>query len=1130
MKKFALIVVLVLIIAMPMFAKRVTSETARIVATTFLNNNGAKSIQLTDLSNESGLPNLYIFNAEPGFVVMAADDRVQPILGYSMTGKFVTEDMPSNVRGWLQGYNDEIQSAIDNHAKASFKTAQQWKALLEGNPNASKSTTVVQPLIQTKWDQGSPYNDLCPSGYVTGCVATSMAQVMKYWNYPTNGIGMHSYMWNGEYLNADFSNTTYDWENMTNIYGSNSTDIQKNAVATLMYHCGVSVDMNYGPNSGATAESVPIALINYFNYSNETQLLYRSNYSDDNEWISMLKAELDQSRPIWYRGTGASGGHAFVCDGYDDANYFHFNWGWSGSCDDYYTVNNLYPGPGGIGSGAYGIFNDGQAALFGLQPSIVGSAEAPVLTANLIQDTGVRDVQLNWNVIPNATAYHVYRNGALIHTTNSEEETSYLDVHIAYGTNTYYIRSVDADNLLSWPSNYASVTIIFAAPTNLTAEQVDGGIQLSWTPCDAAVSYNVYCNNCLIENTDQNSYNDIRTISGNLDYFVRGVDSMGDESESSNHVSLSIPFSTPIVENLEASLSENTVALSWTSPTWCYPSTPTAILTYGNGNYTGKSMGYNNGVSRLYWGHRYPASNISSYDNMNIYKVSFYANETGFYKVFVFQGTTSNHPLNMVLQQTVLVEAEGWVNIELANTPQIDASQDLWVFMYDPEARNFPGTYCAYSGSEGNYYSTYPTSYVNTYPGRAFLIKTFVSDGTYTYNLYQDGIAIAENLSETSYNASLNYNTTNLFTVKTNYYGGETDASNKIGFAKGNATLTTLSLGENDQMTITENSKLTVSGMLRDVNANNLILENGAQLVNSTSGVKATVKKSISTYTQNGDWYLIASPMSENLTASNVTGLLSNDYDLYNFEQSEQLEWRNYKSQNFTINNKIGYLYANSGNLTLSLAGTMVSNTTATTLDFDNNANFKGFNLIGNPYPCNTYIDRSFYVLDGNGSEFTLGSNPIPPCSAILVQAQGMGESVTFSKNASKSEPNITIAVTKANTRDNAIIDQARISFNEKDQLAKFALSDRSGRLFIPKNGQDFAVAYANGESEMPINFKAAKNGNYSINIESENIELNYLHLIDNITGADIDLLETPSYIFEAKTTDPIERFRLSFE
>jgi hypothetical protein len=1130
MKRFTLIVVLVLIIAMPMFAKHVTSETARIVATTFLNNNGAKSIQLTDLSNESGFPNLYIFNAEPGFVVMAADDCVQPILGYSLTGKFVAEDMPSNVRGWLQGYNDEIQSAIDNHAKASFKTAQQWKALLEGNPNASKSTTVVQPLIQTKWDQGSPYNDLCPSGYVTGCVATSMAQVMKYWNYPTNGIGMHSYMWNGEYLNADFSNTTYDWENMTNIYGSNSTDIQKNAVATLMYHCGVSVDMNYGPNSGATAESVPIALINYFNYSNETQLLYRSNYSDDNEWISMLKAELDQSRPIWYRGTGASGGHAFVCDGYDDANYFHFNWGWSGSCDDYYTVNNLYPGPGGIGSGAYGIFNDGQAALFGLRPSIVGSAEAPVLTANLIQDTGVRDVQLNWNVIPNATAYHVYRNGALIHTTNSEEETSYLDVHIAYGTNTYYVRSIDADNLLSWPSNYASVTIIFAAPTNLTAEQVDGGIQLSWTPCDAAVSYNVYCNNCLIENTDQNSYNDIRTISGNLDYFVRGVDSMGDESESSNHVSLSIPFSTPIVENLEASLSENTVALSWTSPTWCYPSTPTAILTYGNGNYTGKSMGYNNGVSRLYWGHRYPASNISSYDNMNIYKVSFYANETGFYKVFVFQGTTSNHPLNMVLQQTVLVEAEGWVNIELANTPQIDASQDLWVFMYDPEARNFPGTYCAYSGSEGNYYSTYPTSYVNTYPGRAFLIKTFVSDGTYTYNLYQDGIAIAENLNETSYNASLNYNTTNLFTVKTNYYGGETDTSNKIGFAKGNATLTTLSLGENDQMTITENSKLTVSGTLGDINANNLILENGAQLVNSTTGVKATVKKSISTYTQNGDWYLIASPMSENLTASNVTGLLSNDYDLYNFNQSEGLEWRNFEAGAFTtIDNKTGYLYANSGNLTLSLEGTLVASTSATPLAYDANTYFKGFNLIGNPYPCNTYVDRSFYVLNEDGSDFTLGNNPIPPCSAILVEAQGANESVTFNKTASKNAPSINISVA-ANTSGNDIIDQVRVSFNEKDQLTKYTLSGQNGKLYIPQNGQDFAVAYANGENEMPINFKAAQNGTYTINIETEGLELGYLHLFDNLTGIDVDLLETPSYTFEAKTTDSLERFTLSFE
>ena len=1129
MKRFTMILALALLTVTPMLAERVTPEAARKVALTFFSNNGAKAIQLTDCSKDAGFPNLYIFNAEPGFVVMAADDCVQPILGYSFTNPFVTEGLPENISSWLQGYNDEIQSAIDHQVKASSKTAQQWKALLDGDPTTAKATMVVEPLIQTKWDQGSPYNNLCPSGYVTGCIATSMAQVMKYWNYPSHGIGSHSYMWNGEILSADFGGSTYYWENMTNTYGSNSTDLQKNAVATLIYHCGVSVDMNYGPNSGATPESVPVALINYFNYSSETHLLYRANYSDENEWISMLKAELDQNRPIWYRGTGSSGGHAFVCDGYNDADYFHFNWGWSGNCDDYYTINNLYPGPGGIGSGAYGIFNDGQAALFGLQPSIEGSAEAPVLTANLIQDTGVRDAQLNWNVVPAATAYQVYRNGVLIHTTDSETETSYLDIHIAYGTTTYYVRSVDTDGHLSWPSNYASVTIVFAAPTNLIAEQVDRSVQLSWNPCEGAESYNVYCNNCLIGNIVETSYNDIRTIAGNLDYFVRGVDSFGDESESSNHASLSVPFSTPIVENLEASTSEDAVALSWITPLWCYPNTPTATLTYGNGNYLGRALGYNNGVSRMYWGHRYPTSIISAYDNMYIYKVSFYANETGFFKVFIYQGTTSNHPLNLVMQQTVLVEAEGWVNIDMSSMPQIDASQDLWVFMYDPEARSFPGTYCSYSGSEGNYYSTNPTSSVYTSSGKAFLIKTFVSDGNYTYNLYQDGSIIAENINETSYNASLNENAANLFMVKTNYYGGETQASNKIGFAKGNASLPSFNMTANDKMTVTEGSKLTVSGTLSNENTANLILENNAQLINNSNGVQATMKKNISAYSQDGGWYLIASPITEDITPSTNCGLLTNNYDLYTFNQSEEMEWRNYEAQNFNISNKNGYLYANSGTSTLTFAGTLATSVDPTNLTYIANVEFSGFNLIGNPYPCNTYVDRSFYVMNEDGSDFTLGNNPIPPCTAILVQAHGTDENVTFSKTASKNEPNISISVAKASMRGDAIIDKAKVSFNENDQLEKYTLSDQSSRIYIQQNGNDFAVAFADHQTEMPVNFKAAKDGIYSINVETEDLELDYLHLIDNITGADIDLLATPSYCFEAKTTDYASRFRLLF-
>ena len=397
-------------------------------------------------------------------------------------------------------------------------------------------------------------------------------------------------------------------------------------------------------------------------------------------------------------------------------------------------------------------------------------------------------------------------------------------------------------------------------------------------------------------------------------------------------------------------------------------------------------------------------------------------------------------------------------------------------------------------------------------------------------NLYDGTTSVATSISNTTYTVNnITNNTAHRYTLKTNFNGGLTEASNMAGLTIGNASLNSLTMAANDKMTITEGSKLTVTGTLSDENADNLILEDGAQLVNNSTGVLATVKKNISGYTQDGDWNLLASPF-ENVTPTVNNGLLANNSDLYTFDQSEAQEWRNFESGAFTtIDNKTGYLYANSGNLTLSLEGTLVANTTATTLTYVNNAVFKGFNLIGNPYPCNTYIDRSFYVLNEDGSDFTLGSNPIPPCSAILVEAQGANESVTFNKTASKNAPSINISVA-ANTSGNDIIDQVRVSFNEKDQLMKYSLSDQTSKVYIPQNGQDFAVAYANKESEMPINFKAAKSGTYTISIETEGLELGYLHLIDNLTGNDVDLLATPSYTFEAKTTDSLERFRIAFE
>ena len=195
--------------------------------------------------------------------------------------------------------------------------------------NGAKATPVVGPLIQTQWDQGNPYNLYCPSGTVTGCVATAMAQVMNYWQYPAHGIGSHAYIPEDhpEYgtQSCDFNNTFYNWTNMANTYSGSSSTVQKQAVATLMYHCGVSVEMNYGPGStggsGASTENVAIALKTCFNYSSDIQYLDRDDYTET-EWINLLKADLNQNRPIQYSGSGSGGGYTFEANTTDTESRF----------------------------------------------------------------------------------------------------------------------------------------------------------------------------------------------------------------------------------------------------------------------------------------------------------------------------------------------------------------------------------------------------------------------------------------------------------------------------------------------------------------------------------------------------------------------------------------------------------------------------------------------------------------------------------------------------------------------------------------------------------------------------------------------------------------------------------------
>jgi len=1078
MKRFTMILALLLMAAIPMMAERVTPEVARKVTTTFLNNNGVKSSQLVDLSEAVGFQNLYIFNGNPGFVVMSADDCVKPILGYSLTGVFIAEDMPENVRGWLQGYNDEIQYAMDNNMRAEAETSKLWKELAEGKDNIAKASTVVAPLIQTKWNQNQYYNDLCPlvsdgpEGHAyTGCVATAMAQIMKYWEYPSHGIGSHSYTWSGQTLSANFGETTYDWNNMQLCYNyyyetgtggatwiSAPTQAQLSAVTTLMYHCGVSVNMNYGGystgGSGAQTSAVAIALKTYFNYSSEIVYKEKKDY-DDNVWITMVKAELDANRPLQYKGRSSGGGHSFVCDGYNSDNKFHFNWGWSGAYDGYFSLDNLNTGANNQSGQGNGTYTDDQAALFGIQP------------AQCLAD----------------------------------------------------------------------------APSNLTYTMT--GIQnitLNWTAASGAASYNIYCNNNFVGNSTTNTYTGMAPF-GTSFYWVRSVDANGELSLASNSVTVTVAYQTPIVDDLEGTFSGNNVSLSWTAPDWCYPETPSATLNYGTGN-----VYYS--WTDVYYAHRHLASNLAQYTGKAVYKVSTFIQYSGTYSLHIYTKSNSNNKpdpnsLEAAIGPMSISYSNAWYDFELSSPIILTGADDLWIVIGQQDTgQEYPSPSFNLSTYNANacYGGSSPTNLTPVGPNYpvSWFINTYLTDGTYTYNLYQDGTRIASNLTDTSYSGiTLNDNAANQLVVKTNYYGGEAP-SNMVGFVNGTASVGTLNMDGNDMMTLLANSILTIDGETSNSNSTHLVLENGAQLIHNTADVQATVKKTIEPYTADDNgWYFIASPIAGNTIPSENNGFLNgtpgqnnNTYDLYYYDEPSQ-QWKNYESQSFVIENKKGYLYANgeTNGTTLQFSGTLSpSNESITINNLSHSATIlNGFNLVGNPFACNATINQDCYVIEGSQVVLATTAPVLAPCEGVMVKATNECSSVTFTK-ASNSKGNnskdcFDLVVTQGKTN----VDRARVRLNEGSGMEKFSLDDKHSQISLWQDGQDFAVAYVNGATEMPVNFKANKNGTYTLTLEAGNFDLDYLHLIDNLTGNDVDLLSTPSYTFEAKTTDYTSRFRLVF-
>jgi PKD repeat protein len=382
-------------------ANPITTTTASQVAENFLKQNTTvKRVKLQLVFTETlstGVPAYYVFNVnnQNGFIIISADDAAHPIIGYSTKNQYVIPNKKSPFAVWMSKRKTEIGTIVERQLNANAEISGEWERystnnssnLRITNPN-SVATTSVNALVQSTWNQEPLYNDSCPGGSVTGCVATAMGQIMRYWSYPAHGKGSSSYCdcsptFQQTYgtLYANYGAATYNWANMPLSISSSNSDIAK-----LMLHCGISVQMDYSPSeSGAWVISADDSIcaqrsyVKYFRYNGNTiQGLLRTNYADA-AWISLLQNELNAGRPVQYAGWDPSqGGHTWVCDGYDASSNFHMNWGWGGIDDGLFSINNLNPD-------VYD-FSTKHEALIGIQPLSLFASDAGV--QSIINPTG----------------------------------------------------------------------------------------------------------------------------------------------------------------------------------------------------------------------------------------------------------------------------------------------------------------------------------------------------------------------------------------------------------------------------------------------------------------------------------------------------------------------------------------------------------------------------------------------------------------------------------------------------------------------------------------------------------------------------------------------------------------------
>ena len=493
MKKTFLLLASALLAVVSLHAGPVDVDRAQALGVKFMNaNTGVKTAQASlsyTAYADNGQAAFYVIAVQPrGFVIVSADDRAMPILGYSTESNF-TSQLPDGLMTFFENYKAGFSQMYANNDERTAEAVADWTSLEKtGRLSSSKTDRSVGPLLASIWNQTDLYNNMAPedpssvySGHCkSGCVANAMSQIMRYWEWPRHGQGGHGYQANSYYgsygwQEANFEDATYCFELMPDFLDFASPQYEVDATALLEYHAGVSVDMGYGPNaSGAYSEDVGPAMMEYFRYSPELEHRYKSNGSTT-QWNRDLRANLDAGMPLYYASQGDAGGHAYVLDGYDDNDMFHLNWGWAGFDNGYYAIDGFYL--------TYYSFPYYHNAIFNLHPNDEYYDAPQEVTLEIDASDAInRHLEL-WitpsyltrggDLIDRLDSVVIMRDGEVVRRFNdiAQERLWYRDELDKNGTYYYTVYTVNAAGM----SKVVRDTITVGGTCDLRFELADSG-------------------------------------------------------------------------------------------------------------------------------------------------------------------------------------------------------------------------------------------------------------------------------------------------------------------------------------------------------------------------------------------------------------------------------------------------------------------------------------------------------------------------------------------------------------------------------------------------------------------------------------------------------------------------------